>query len=134
MAQGRELSSTFIHLRDGGAAEPVAVSRKLFAAGGAEYDRLLGAVDFARPADLHESAQERHPASDEVLYLVSGALEVVLAHEAGERRIALEPGQAAIVPRGVWHRLVMRRPGRLLFINSRAGMQSRRARSEEGDT
>ena len=32
-----------------------------------------------------------------------------------------------VVPRGVWHRLVMRRPGRLLFINSRSGMQSRTA-------
>jgi mannose-6-phosphate isomerase-like protein (cupin superfamily) len=69
--------------------------------------------------------QEMHPEADEVLFLVSGAVDVVLQNADAERTIALEAGQAAIVPRGVWHRLVMRHPGRLLFINSRTGMQSR---------
>jgi mannose-6-phosphate isomerase-like protein (cupin superfamily) len=134
MAHGHELSSTFIHLREGGEAEPVKVSRSLFARAGASYDRLFGAFDFARPSDLHGSAEEVHPGGDEVLYLVSGAIQLVLVTEEGEHRIDLDPGQVAIVPCGVWHRLVMRRPGRLLFINSRAGMRSRRARTEENDT
>ena len=32
--------------------------------------------------------------------------------------------------RGIWHRLMMRDPGRLLFINIRTSMQSRRPRAE----
>lgn len=133
MAEARELSRTFIDLCDDGSAEPVAVSRRLFAGDGAKHARLLGAVDFARPADLHASTEEMHPGCDEVLYLVSGALQVVLAHESGEECIDVEPGHAAIVPRGVWHRLVPRRPGRLLFINSRNGMETRRARTGESE-
>ena len=66
-----------------------------------------------------------HPLADELLILVSGAIDVKLDESGAERTIALEAGEAAIVPRGVWHRLVMRRPGRLLFINSRTDMQSR---------
>jgi len=94
-------------------------------AAGHVYDRVVGAFDFSSSADLHASMQEMHPLADELLILASGALDVILEEAGGERTIALEAGQGAIVPRGVWHRLVMRRPGRLLFINSRTDMQSR---------
>lgn len=127
MAHPFDLSTTFIHLSNGGDAEPVEVTRAFWSGSAAErYDRVVGAFDFRSSADLHASMQEVHPAADEVLYLVSGAIDVVLDESDAERVIALEAGQAAIVPRGVWHRLVMRRAGRLLFINSRTAMQSRR--------
>jgi mannose-6-phosphate isomerase-like protein (cupin superfamily) len=71
--------------------------------------------------------QEVHPHADEVLLVVSGALDVVLEEGGAERTVPLEAGQAAIVPRGTWHRLLMRRPGRLVFINNRKAMQSRRS-------
>ena len=89
------------------------------------YDRLVGTFDFNSSKDLHSSMQELHPEADELLFLVSGAIDVLLEEAHSERTISLEAGQAAIVPRGVWHRLVMRKPGKLLFINSRTGMQSR---------
>ena len=60
--------------------------------------------------------QEMHPESDELLFLVSGGLDVILQEDGAEQTVALDAGQAAIVPRGVWHRLVMREPGKLLFI------------------
>jgi mannose-6-phosphate isomerase-like protein (cupin superfamily) len=122
-----DLSTEFVHLRDGGGAEPLPVKPAFWRGSGAKrYDRLVGAFDFCSSKDLHASTQEMHPAADEVVYLVSGAIDVLLEEGDGERRIALESGQAAIVPRRVWHRLVMRQPGRLLFINSRTAMQSRR--------
>ena len=120
------LATTFIHLRDGGDAEPVAVTRSFWGrSAGPLYDRLVGVFDFDSSRDLHASMQEMHPEADEVLYLVSGAIDVVVERSGAEHSLALEAGEAAIVPRGAWHRLVMRRPGRLLFINSRTGMQSR---------
>ena len=129
MAQRFDLSATFVHLSSGGGAEPVEVTPSFWgeSAAGKLYDRLVGAFDFNSPEDLHSSLQEMHPEADEVLFLVSGAIDVVLQEADEERTVALEAGQAAIVPRGVWHRLVMRHPGRLLFINSRSGMQSRNA-------
>jgi len=127
MTQSFDLSTTFVHLRDGGDAEPVEITPSFWSGSAARkvHDRLVGAVDFTSAKDLHASMQEMHPLADEVLILVSGAVDVNLEEAGVERTIALESGQAAIVPRGVWHRLVMRRPGRLLFINSRTDMQSR---------
>ena len=123
-----DLSTTFVHLRDGGDAEPVKITPSFWSgsAAGNVYDRVVGAFEFASSKDLHSTMQEMHPLADEVLVLASGAIDVKLDDGGVERTIALEAGQTAIVPRGVWHRLVMRRPGRLLFINSRTDMQSRR--------
>lgn len=133
MAQKLDLSTTFIHLDDAGAAEPVKVTRSLWSGKAAErYARLVGVFDFESSRDLHSSTQEVHPEADEVVFLVSGAVDVVLEEHGVERVIALEAGQATVVPRGVWHRLVMRRPGRLLFINSRSGMRSQRRRRGDG--
>lgn len=127
MARSFDLSNTFVHLRDGGSAEPLKLTPSFWSGGAAGhvYDRVVGAFDFSSSEDLHASMQEMHPRADEVLILASGALDVILDQGGVERTIALESGQAAIVPQGVWHRLVMRRPGRLLFINSRTDMQSR---------
>jgi mannose-6-phosphate isomerase-like protein (cupin superfamily) len=122
---GFDPSETFVHLARGGSADAFAPTPAFWRGEGRRYDRVLGAFEFRSPRDLHASFQELHPAADELLFLVSGALDVVLEEAAGERAIALEAGRAAIVPRGVWHRLVLRAPGRLLFVNSRTDMQTR---------
>jgi mannose-6-phosphate isomerase-like protein (cupin superfamily) len=127
MARCFDLANTIVYLRDGGSAEPVKITRSFWSGSsvGNAADRVVGAFTFSTSEDLHASMQEMHPRADEVLILASGALDVILDEAGVERTIALESGQAAIVPQGVWHRLVMRRPGRLLFINSRVDMQSR---------
>ena len=130
MAWTFDLSETFVHLAAAGGAEPVRPTPSFWRCGvdAPRYERILGAIDFTSAGDLHPSMQEVHPEADEVLLVVSGALDVVLEEAGVERTITLLEGQAVIVPRGIWHRLVLRRPGRLLFINSRTGMKSRAAR------
>jgi hypothetical protein len=59
---------------------------------------------------------EMHPDGDEVLTLLSGRFDVILEDEGVERVIALTPGKSAIVPQGVWHRMVIHEPGELLFL------------------
>src|SRR5262245_3777464 len=103
---GFDLTETFVRLTNLGAAEPIAVTPSFWRAAQCSSARVLGAVDFRSPRDLHSSQQEMHPEADEVLFLISGALDVVLDEAAGERALALGAGEAAIVPRGVWHRLV----------------------------
>ena len=127
MPDALDLSSTFVHLSNGGDAEPVEPTRSFWRDSAARglYDRLVGSFEFSSSDDLHASTQEMHPEADELIFLVSGAIDVVLDEPGAERRVPLEAGQAAIVPRGVWHHLVMRKPGKLLFINSRTGMQDR---------
>ena len=59
---------------------------------------------------------EMHPDGDEVLTLISGQFDVILEEGAAERTISLTPGQGALVPRGVWHRMIINIPGELLFL------------------
>lgn len=126
-----DLSQTFVHLSNQGDAQRIELTPSFWrdSPASALYDRVVGAFQFDSAEDLHSSMQEMHPESDELLFLVSGALDVILQEDDGERTVTLGAGQAAIVPRGVWHRLVMRAPGKLLFINSRTGMKSRDART-----
>ena len=132
MLQTFDIAKTFVHLREGGGAEPVNVTQSFWRAAEQRDGLVVGAFDFASSRDLHSSTQEMHPEADEVLLLVSGALAVVLEQGDAQRTIALKTGQAAIVPRGVWHHLEMREPGRLVFINSRTGMQSRSRATRRG--
>jgi mannose-6-phosphate isomerase-like protein (cupin superfamily) len=126
-----DIAKTFIHLREGGGAEPVEVTSSFWeaTAAGTLRGQLVGAFDFTSARDLHSTIEEMHPEADEVLVVISGALDVVMKVGDEERTACLQAGQAAVVPRGTWHRLVMRQPGRLLFINSRTAMQTRPHRS-----
>lgn len=130
MTQPLDLSSTFVHLSNGGDTELIRLTPSFWrgSSSGKQYDRLVGTFEFTSSKDLHSTMQEMHPEADELLYVVSGAIDVVLEEGDAERAVALDAGQGAIVPRGVWHRLVMRKQGKLLFINSRAGIQSRTVR------
>ena len=70
---------------------------------------------------------EIHPDGDELLYLVSGAIDVVVEtggtqDSIGEEHVTrVEPGQAFIVPRGLWHRVEVREPSRLVHITPGPG-------------
>ena len=64
---------------------------------------------------------EVHPDGDEFLYLVSGALELIL--DTGDERavgvetkVLLRSGDAYVVPRGVWHRLEAVEPSYLVHV------------------
>jgi mannose-6-phosphate isomerase-like protein (cupin superfamily) len=72
---------------------------------------------------------ELHPDGDELLYLISGRVSVVLEENGEERTVEVSPGQALVVPRGTWHRVVLREPSRLLHITPGPGGQHRPLRS-----
>jgi mannose-6-phosphate isomerase-like protein (cupin superfamily) len=59
---------------------------------------------------------EMHPDGDELLYLISGAVTVTLELADGDRLVDLGAGDAIVVPKGVWHQITMREPGRLIHI------------------
>ena len=59
---------------------------------------------------------EVHPDGDELLYLVSGAADLKLELPDGDIHVELGPGDAIVVPQGVWHLLTMVEPGVLLHI------------------
>lgn len=61
-------------------------------------------------------AGERHPDGDEILFMVSGSIDVDLEFDDGAQTVRLGPGDALVVPRGVWHLIHLVEPGRLLNI------------------
>ena len=64
---------------------------------------------------------EVHPDGDEFLYVVSGAMELIL-DDGDERavgtetKVLLRSGDAYVVPRGVWHRLEAVEPSYLVHV------------------
>ncbi len=84
---------------------------------------LIGAPLMTRNAP-HRG--ELHPDGDEILYVVSGSVEVVLEEEGGDRRVPAVAGQAVVVPRGIWHRVELQEPTRLLHITPGPGGDHRR--------
>jgi mannose-6-phosphate isomerase-like protein (cupin superfamily) len=77
------------------------------------FDGLsIGVALMDRPAP---HAGERHPDGDELLYLIAGQATVLLERAEGEERIELAAGNACIVPRGLWHRVVPRGEITLLY-------------------
>jgi quercetin dioxygenase-like cupin family protein len=70
---------------------------------------------------------EMHPDGDELLYLISGRIDVILedggdVENIGVQRVeALQPGDAIVVPRGVWHRVDVREPSHLVHVTPGPG-------------
>ena len=58
---------------------------------------------------------EMHPDGDEILYVISGRLRVIGESDPG-KAIDLGPGDACIVRKGEWHRVVMVEPAQLVHI------------------
>jgi mannose-6-phosphate isomerase-like protein (cupin superfamily) len=66
--------------------------------------------------NLPPHAGEMHPDGDEVLVMTSGCVDVVLELPDGTRTVRVGPGQALVVPAGVWHLISCVEPGELLNI------------------
>jgi mannose-6-phosphate isomerase-like protein (cupin superfamily) len=69
---------------------------------------------------------ELHPDGDELLYLISGRVDVVLddgdlENVGTEEVTTLEPGDAFIVPKGVWHRVDVLEPSHFVHITPGPG-------------
>lgn len=69
---------------------------------------------------------ERHPMGDEMLYLVSGAITLLIRASEGEQTVELDtPGNVVIVPKGCWHTGKVRASARVLFITPGEGTENR---------
>ena len=90
--------------------------------------RLAGytvGAPFLTPGREPPHAGEMHPDADELLYLVSGRVRVRLELEEGDRETEVGAGQALVVPRGVWHRIFIEEPGKLVHVTPGPGGQHR---------
>lgn len=118
---------TFVHIVDGGAASPIEVTETFWqelAEGG--YPELNdGWLVTAYHLASDTPRWEVHPSGDEILFLLSGAVDIILQDGDGERVVELRKGSGCIVPRGAWHRQIVREPGNLLGITFGKGSHHR---------
>lgn len=68
---------------------------------------------------------EMHPLGDEFVYLLAGAVDLLLEQDGALRVIALRDSGAVLVPRGAWHTAKVKAPSRMLFVTRGAGTQQR---------
>lgn len=120
-----DLSQTYVQLDDGPSAVAIEVDERFWeeieTRPALHGERLVGTFYNAADWDVWEM----HPAGDEVVCLLSGAIDVVLEEADGERTIELRPGDTCIVRRGVWHSAVVHTPGDTLHITRGSGTRHR---------
>jgi mannose-6-phosphate isomerase-like protein (cupin superfamily) len=74
---------------------------------------------------------ERHPDGDELLYLISGDVSVFLEEEP-QRTVHVRPAECFVIPKGIWHRVIVHQPSRLIYITPGPGNESRPKSRESG--
>lgn len=72
---------------------------------------------------------EMHPDGDELLYLISGRVDVIVEVDGAEQVVELAPGRGLVVPRGAWHRVALREPSQIVHITPGPGGQHRPLRA-----
>ena len=60
-------------------------------------------------------AGEMHPDGDEILYLISGRIRVVILDDPLED-IEILPGRGLVVPKGTWHRVDILEPSQIAYL------------------
>jgi len=125
MSKRFTLDSTYVNLRPDDSATMLKIGPRFWATVEKRTDldsgRLVGTTAQRKDWPIWE----RHPAGEEVLILLSGELELVLETGSGSRRTRLKAGQAFVVPRNTWHRALVKKPGKLMFITPGAGTEHR---------
>jgi len=122
-ARGIDLETTYLFL-DGAAAKAVPVGPDFWQTID-QRDDLTGRMVGVFRYDASWDSWEVHPDGDEVVVLLSGAVDLVLDEAAGERVVALRGRSTAIVPRGVWHTANVLEPAEALHITRGEGTRHR---------
>ena len=71
---------------------------------------------------------EMHPHGDEFVYLLAGAVDLLLERGGEVVTMTLDGSGAVLVPRGVWHTAKVRAPSRMLHVTRGAGTEQRPSR------
>lgn len=120
-----DLTDTYVQLDDGPAAHSVEVDERFWETVGDRPELQAGRlVMMMRYTDDWDS-WEMHPAGDEIVYALDGAVDLILDEEDGERVVQLRARTGCVVPRGVWHRGVVHSPGDVLHITRGEGTRHR---------
>jgi len=123
--QGFDLETTYLVLADGPEAKRIEVGPDFWQTIDSRDDLDSGRMVGVFRYDTDWTTWEVHPDGDEIVLLLSGAVDLVLDEPDGERVVALRDRTAAVVPRGVWHTADVHGPSEALHITRGAGTKHR---------
>src|SRR5262245_63653327 len=116
-----DLMNTYVFLQDSGCAPRIEVTETFWrdlmsgnatSAGAALVANGAGWLTAIYRMERDTPTWEMHPAGDELFVLLSGAIDIVLEREGGNRIVKLREGQSCLGPRGTWHKQMVRTHGR----------------------
>ena len=120
-----DLETTFVQLEDGGDGSALVPDEDFWPSLASGERKLSGRLVMASSLQDDMAHWEMHPLGEELLILLSGAVEVILDDGSVENRVGMSAGEAFLVPRGVWHRIVVRRPAKMVFATYGEGTEHR---------
>jgi len=129
-----DLTETYAFLEDGGAAPLVPTGEAFWEDLMSGDPRTPEAMRVAHGngwlvavyrIEQDSEIWEMHPSGDELLTMISGEMSVILDQPGGEVVVDLPAGRTCIVPRGIWHRQVVGRPGTFLGATYGKGTRHR---------
>jgi hypothetical protein len=121
-----DLERTYVHLSDGPEAKRVEVTPDFWATIDANPALRGGRLVTSHRFDADWPHWERHPAGEELVALISGAVDLVLESAGGARTtLPLRGRGAVLIPRGTWHWARVREPSEMWFVTYGQGTQHR---------
>jgi mannose-6-phosphate isomerase-like protein (cupin superfamily) len=121
-----DLEHTYVHLAETGQGTEAPGGRAFWQLPPAEmarFDQGWLMSEFVCSEDW--SNWEMHPQGDELVYLLSGDVELHLELPDGLKTERITSRGATLVPRGVWHTAKVFAPSRMFFITRGEGTQHR---------
>ena len=123
-SKGFDLATSYLVLADGPDAKRIEVGPDFWETIDERTD-LAGRLVAIFPYDADWTSWEVHPDGDEIVVLLSGAVDLVLDLPGGQRTVELRDRGAAVVPRGVWHTANVLAPSEALHITRGEGTTHR---------
>lgn len=120
--------ASFVHLPDGPDspdATLLEVTPDFWERLGARRDLHGGRMVSACRFEADWASWERHPAGDEIVVLLSGAMDFVLDDAGALKAVALRGRRAVVVPAGVWHTARVLEPSEAIFFTRGEGTEHR---------
>lgn len=128
-----ELGGTYVQLQDSGSAAQVDAGTDFWTRFASRPELAEGRLVWSAAQARDWANWEKHPNGDALYYLLSGAIDMVFEVGDAEHTVSLRPNNACVVPRGVWHRVVVQKPANLLGVTRSAGKQQRPVEAKRAD-
>ncbi len=121
-----DLHETYVHFADGPDAKRIEVTPDFWRTLDEKPELRGGRLVTASRFTVDWPHWEMHPAGEELVMLVPGAVDLVLEEAGGAHRpLPLRGRGAVLIPRGTWHWARVHEPSEMWFVTYGEGTKHR---------